>query len=116
VALGGDFGEEPERLLDARGALAARQVVDRQQQVVEHAKLRKHPMSLDDMRNTRLDGIARTGAGEIAPAEMHASRQGSRPDTARKRVVLPAPFGPRRATTSPAPTLRSTPRNTAILP
>ena len=76
VALGGDFGEEREHLLDARGALAARQVVGRQQQIVEHAKLREHPMSLDDMRKPRLDGIARTGAGEIATGETHASRPG----------------------------------------
>ena len=76
VALGGDFGEQPEHLLDARGALAARQVVGRQQQVVEHRKLREHAVSFDDMREPCFHGIARTGAGKIATGETHASRPG----------------------------------------
>jgi hypothetical protein len=53
-------GKKFERLLDAGGALAARQVVGRQQQVVEHRKLREHAVPLDDMGEPGLDGIART--------------------------------------------------------
>src|SRR3954447_22019720 len=41
---------------------------------------------------------------------------GSRPETARSSVVLPAPFGPSSTTISPAPTERSTPCSTWILP
>ena len=76
VAFGGDFGEQGEHLLDTHGTLAAWQVVGRQQQVVEHAKLRKHAVSLDDMRKPAPDGIARIKASEIAPGEPHASLPG----------------------------------------
>ena len=76
MLLGGDFGEQLKNLLDARGAFAARQAVGRQQQVVEHRKLREHAMSLDDMGKSGFDGIARRGAGEIASGETHVSRPG----------------------------------------
>src|SRR6478609_5619115 len=42
--------------------------------------------------------------------------QGTRPEIARSSVVLPAPLGPSRVTTSPAPIVMSTPCSTAILP
>jgi len=38
------------------------------------------------------------------------------PEIARSSVVLPAPFGPSSATTSPAPMVMSTPRSTPTLP
>ena len=76
MAFGGDFGEQPEHLLDTYRALAARQVVGREQQVVEHAKLRKHAVPLDDMREPAPDGLARTKAREIAPGETHTPRPG----------------------------------------
>ena len=44
------------------------------------------------------------------------ARRASRPVTARSSVVLPAPFGPRSATTSPAPTSSETPRRTRASP
>src|SRR4029077_20880087 len=50
------------------------------------------------------------------PAKRTLPDQGSSPDTARNSVVLPAPFGPSRATTSFAPTVKSMPRSTLILP
>src|SRR5580704_19275032 len=50
------------------------------------------------------------------PAKRMAPVRGSRPETARSSVVLPAPLGPSSATASPAPTLRSMPRSTPILP
>ena len=61
--------------------------------------------------------LARAGAGEVAAVETHAAAiHGSSPDTARSSVVLPAPFGPSSATTSPARDRRSTPCSTPILP
>src|SRR6202048_759170 len=78
VALRGEFGEEPKRLFDARAMPAAWQVVGRQQQVVEHCKLREHAVSLDDVCETCFHGITRNGAGEIATGETHASRPGQK--------------------------------------
>src|SRR5207245_9512662 len=45
-----------------------------------------------------------------APPSSTAPWIGSRPASARSSVVLPAPFGPRTATVSPAETSRSTSR------
>jgi hypothetical protein len=50
------------------------------------------------------------------PAKRIRPDQGSKPEMARNNVVLPAPFGPSSATTSPAPTVRSMPLSTPILP
>src|SRR5215211_5575734 len=50
------------------------------------------------------------------PKRTPPALQGRRPETALSSVVLPAPFGPSSDTTSPAPTRRSTPCSTAILP
>src|SRR5262249_55467502 len=74
AALGGDFGKQLEHVLDARGALAARQVVGRKQEVVEHRQLSEYAMSLDDMRKPALHSVAWTRTGEIATIETHASR------------------------------------------
>jgi hypothetical protein len=41
---------------------------------------------------------------------------GNNPDSARNSVVLPAPFGPSSATTSPEAILKSMPCSTRILP
>src|SRR5258708_1169735 len=50
------------------------------------------------------------------PAKRMVPERGSRPETARSTVVLPPPLGPSSATASPAPTRRSMPRSTPILP
>ena len=104
VPLGGDLGEQRQRLLDARGALAARQVVAGQQQVVGDGQLREHAVALDHVRQPGAHGRARAGAAQIVAGERdRAGGHGSRPETARSSVVLPAPLGPSSATISPAP-------------
>jgi hypothetical protein len=54
-------------------------------------------------------GAAVAGAGEHLAHGVPAGR--TRPQSTLVSVDLPAPFGPSNATTSPAPTSRSTPRN-----
>ena len=48
----------------------------RQQQVVEHRKLRENAVSFDDVREPGFHGLAWTGAGKIATGETYASRGG----------------------------------------
>ena len=76
MTLGGDFGKQIERFLDARRALAAGQVVGGEQEVVEHRKLGEHAVSLDHMGEACFDDVARTEAREIATGESHAAGPG----------------------------------------
>ena len=50
------------------------------------------------------------------PPKVMVPVRGSRPEMAFSSVLLPAPLGPSRATISPAPTVRSMPFSTPILP
>jgi hypothetical protein len=74
VAFLGDLGEEAERFLNARRALATRQVVGREPQVIEHALLGEHAMPLDHVREPGFCRFARAGAGKVAAVEVHTAR------------------------------------------
>jgi hypothetical protein len=50
------------------------------------------------------------------PKRMWPARAGVRPRIARRVVVLPAPLGPRRQTTSPGATVSETPKSTCVSP
>ncbi len=91
LALLGDLREIAERLLDARRALAARQVVGPQQQIVVHGLLREDAMSLDHVHQSRLRGFARAGAGQIAAIEMNRAGPGEQAgDRAQQRRLAGA--------------------------
>ena len=62
MALLGNLGKIPERFLDARVALTSRQVVGREQQIVEHALLSEHAMSFDHVHESGLGRLARACA------------------------------------------------------
>jgi len=58
VTLLGNLRKERQRFLDPRGALAARQVVARRQQIVGDGNLGEHAMSFDDTHNPGARGVA----------------------------------------------------------
>ena len=65
----------------------------------------------------RSAGTNAPGPDIMRPATRTSPPSGrSRPATARSSVVLPQPLGPRRATSDPAGTARSTPRSTRAAP
>ena len=81
VTLLGNFGKERQGFLDPRRALAARQVVARQQQIVGDGNLGEHAMAFDHMHEPGARGLARRGVGHVAAVEAHMAgidRQQSR--------------------------------------
>ncbi len=67
--LGGDLREEIERLVDAGGTLAARQVVAGERQIVGDRELGEDTVPLDDMGEPGLRDVARAPAGEVVAGE-----------------------------------------------
>ncbi len=62
---------------------------------------------------------ARLNSGALVTSSLKRTSPaigGSSPESVSSVVVLPAPFGPMSATTSPGSTLRSSPRTTAMPP
>jgi hypothetical protein len=93
VTLLGNLGKLRPRFLDPRGALAARQVVARQQEIVGDGNLREHAMSFDDMHKPGARGLARRWRWSCPPPKRtRPAFTGSNPDSARSMVVLPAPL------------------------
>ena len=76
MAFFGDLGKMAERLLGARETLAARQPVRGEQQVIEHSLLGENPVTLDNMHQPGLRGVARACPAQITPLELNGAGPG----------------------------------------
>ena len=105
----GEIGEVVRRLRPRRPPMA---LGAEQQQVVDGHHRRHEGEVLLHERHAALPGVAGDAGANGAPARNSSPDDGrSRPPRMRIRVVLPAPFSPRIASTSPARTSRSTPQS-----
>ena len=96
-----------------RAMRLGRRMVRAEEEVLPHREVGEQPAALEHVREAA--GHPCVGRQRVdAPAvDLDAARlRGDSPDTLLRTVDFPAPFGPRRATISPAPTARETSQRT----